>query len=196
MNITRRGLLGAAAGGAALATAGCAAIKLAPAGTYRAASAFEVTLARPWSDMTGMLMPKVKGLHFLTMDGPALNQLYLAQIEPGASLFKDTDRDTPDVVYRADMGDTEMVEFVIDSLAMKYQEPTSANLRPQAFAGAAGVRFDVTMRTSTGLDMSGSGLVAKARDNLNVMLFLAPTEHYYGAFASEVESIFASARPT
>jgi hypothetical protein len=194
MKVTRRGLFAAAAGGALL-TAGCATITLAEAGSYRAAGAFDVTLARNWSDMTGMLVPRPKGVHLLTRDGPALNQLYLASIEPGAPLFRQADRDTPQVVYRADMGDTELVEFVIDSLAMTYQQPEAAALRPQQLGGAPGVRFDITMRTSSGLDMSGAALVAKgAGDKLNALIFLAPSEHYYGAFAQEIDAIFASAR--
>ncbi len=191
MNLTRRGLFAAAAGGALLA--GCATVTLAPAGAYKAERAFTVTLARPWSDMTGMLMPRPPGVRLLTMDGPALNQLYLASIAPGASLFRHADRDTPAVTYRADMGDTELVEFVIDSLAVTYQDPQAAALRPQALAGAPGIRFDIGARTQAGLNMSGTGLVARAGDKLNLIVFLAPSEHYFGAFQPEVESIIASA---
>lgn len=191
MNITRRGLFAAAAGSALLA--GCATVTLAPTGAYKTANAFNVTLARPWSDMTGMLMPRPVGVRLLTMDGPALNQLYLASLAPGAPLFRPADRDTPVVTYRADMSDTELVEFVIDSLAVAYQDPQSTGLRPQMLAGASGVRFDIAARTSAGLNMSGTALVARAGDKLNLMLFLAPSEHYYSAFAGEVEAIFASA---
>lgn len=196
MKITRRALFVGAVGGAAL-VAGCVpTIKLAAQGDYRAANAFVVTLQRPWSDATPVLMPRIEGLHFLTMDGPALNQLYLASIASGAPLFrKTTDRDTPTVNYRADMNDSEAVEFVIDSLALTYQEPQATALRPQTLAGAPGVRFDVAMRTNEGLNMSGAGLAARVGDKLNLMLFLAPSEHYYGAYTNEIEAIFASARP-
>jgi hypothetical protein len=193
MNITRRGLIAAAAGGALLA--GCASVTLAPAGAYRTERAFTVTLQQPWSDITSLLTPRPEGVRLLTRDGPALNQLYLAAIEPGASLVRHADRDTPVVTYRADMGDTELVEFVIDSLAATYQDPESSALRPQIFAGAPGIRFEISTRTQAGLNISGTALVARAGDRLNLMLFLAPSEHYYGAFAQEVEAVFASARP-
>jgi hypothetical protein len=91
------------------------------------------------------------------------------------------------------MGDSELVEFVIDSLANTLQEPQSTALRPQTFAGAPGVRFDISGRTEGGLNMTGTALVARAGEKLNLMIFLAPSEHYYGAFATEVEAIFASA---
>jgi len=193
MNITRRGLMAAAAGGALLA-AGCASVTLAPAGAYTAERAFAVTLQQSWSDITALLTPRPPGVRLLTRDGPALNQLYLASIEPGASLFRHADRDTPVVTYRADMGDTELVEFVIDSLAVTYQDPEASALRPQALAGAPGVRFDISARTQAGLDMSGAALVARSGDKLNLMIFLAPSEHYFPAYAQEVDAIFASAR--
>ena len=191
MTLTRRGLIAAMAGSVLLA--GCATVKLAPAGVYKTERAFAVTLRRPWSDMTGMLAPRPPGVHLLTMDGPALNQLYLASLDPGASLFRHADRDTPAVTYRADMSDTELVEFVIDSLAVTYHEPQSTALRPQSLAGAAGVRFDISANTPAGLNMSGTALAARARDKLNLMIFLAPAEHYYGAFAQEIEAIITSA---
>jgi hypothetical protein len=191
MNITRRKLFAVIAGSALLA--GCATITLAPAGAYDTESAFNVTLTRPWSDMTGALMPRPPGVRLLTMDGPALNQLYLASLAPGGVLFRHADRDTPSVIYRADMGDTELVEFVVDSLANTFQEPQSSGLRPQSLAGTPGVRFDIGMRTQGGLNMTATGIVARAGDKLSVLLFIAPSEHYYGAFSSEVEAIFASA---
>jgi hypothetical protein len=191
MSISRRGLIVGLAGSAALA--GCAGVKLVEAGEYRAGRAFGVTLNRPWSDMSAMLLPRPEGVQLLTIDGPALNQLYLAVIQPGGSFVRPADEDTPRPLYRADMGDTEMVEFVIDSLAVNYQEPQSAALRPQQLAGAPGVRFDIAARTQAGLNMSGTALVARSGDNLNMLMFLAPSEHYYRAFQTDVDAIFASA---
>ena len=150
MNITRRGLVAAAAGGALLA--GCATVTLAPAGVYKTERAFTVALQRPWSDMTAMLTPRPAGVHLLTMDGPALNQLYLASIAPGGPLFRHADRDTPTVTYRADMSDTELVEFVIDSLALAYQDPQSTALRPQTLAGAPGLSLLAKRDWAAGTD--------------------------------------------
>lgn len=193
MSMTRRGLLAAAAGAALVS--GCASISLARAGSYKVGNAFAVTLTRPWSDITATLMPRPPGVRLLTMDGRLLNELVLASLEPGASLVRHADRDTPTVIYRADMSDTELVEFVVDSIAGTYQEPQSAALRPQSLAGAPGVRFDIRARTQAGLNMQGTALVARAGDKLNLIVFMAPAEHYYGAFAQEVEAIVASAVP-
>jgi len=193
MNMTRRGLLAAAA---ASALAGCASIPTVRAGSYQARGAnFAVSLSRPWSDLTAFA-GTARGVRVLSIDGVALNGLYLATIEPEGSFVRVMDRDTPRPTYRADMSETELVEFVIDSLAtMNYQAPEPAALRPQTLAGAPGVRFDITARTEAGLNMSGTALVARAGENLNILLFLAPSEHYYGAFAREIDAVFASATP-
>ncbi|OQW59761.1 MAG: hypothetical protein A4S17_02375 [Proteobacteria bacterium HN_bin10] len=195
MNTTRRGAIAAMAGGAL--AAGCVSIPLVKAGSYQArGTSFAVTLARPWSDVTNVLVIVPRGVRVLTIDGVGLNQLYLASIAPDASLIRVADRDTPRPTYRTDMGDTELVEFVIDSLATAgLQDPSSSGLRPQPLAGAPGVRFDISARTAAGLNMSGAALAARAANNsLHLLLFLAPSEHYYGAFAQEVDAIFASAR--
>ena len=57
------------------------------------------------------------------------------------------------------------------------------------------MRFDLTTRTQPGLEITGSGLVARNGDTLNLLLFLAPSEHYFGAYAAEIEAIMASATP-
>lgn len=193
MSISRRGLLLGLASSAVLA--GCASVKLIEPGDYRAGNAFAVSLHRPWSDISATLTPRPAGVQLLTIDGPALNQLYLAVIQPGGSFIRPVDNDTPRPLYRTDMGDTELVEFVIDSLAVNYQEPRSTELRPQTLAGVPGVRFDIAARTQGGLNMSGTALVARAGDRLHMLLFLAPSEHYYGAYQEQVDAIFASARP-
>jgi hypothetical protein len=194
MNTTRRGLLAVAAGGAL--AAGCASIPLVRAGEYHVrGNGFAVTLARPWSDLTTVSF-QPPGVRVLSIDGLALNRLFIATIAPNAALVRVADRDTPRPTYRTDMGDTELVEFVIDTLAtLNYQEPESRALRPQTLAGAPGVRFDISTRTEAGLNVSGTALVARAGDNLHLLMFLAPSEHYYAAFAQEIDAVFASATP-
>ena len=191
--ITRRGALwGIAASGAALS--GCATATLVPQGAYTANNAFSVTLQRPWSDVTNYLLPRPPGVRLLSVDGPLLNRLYLATIEPGASLVRPRDRDTPRPTYRADMGDTEITEFITDCIAVEFQSPEASALRPQNFGSAPGVRFDIATRTEAGLDIAGTALAARApNDKLNLMLYLAPREHYYARLLPDVEAAFASA---
>jgi hypothetical protein len=187
---TRRGVLAAALGGAV--AAGCASSGQV-SGTYLRAGSFNVTFARPWSDITFMLPNRPPNLRMLSVDGPLLNRLYLGDLLQGESLFRPRDRDTPRPTYRTDMSDTEMVEFVIDCVAVEYQAPEASALRPQTLAGQPGVRFDFATRTAEGLNMSGTAVVARTGDRMNLMIFLAPSEHYYGAMLAEVEALMASA---
>jgi hypothetical protein len=188
---TRRGVLAAALGGAI--AAGCATGAGQVTGAYMRAGSFNVTFARPWSDITFMLPNRPPNVRMLSVDGPLLNRLYLGDLLEGESLFRPRDRDTPRPTYRGDMSDTEMVEFVIDCVAVEYQGPEASALRPQTLAGQPGVRFDFSTRTAEGLDMSGTALVARANNRMNLMIFLAPSEHYYGAMLAEVEALMASA---
>lgn len=191
MNFSRRSVVAAAIGGAF--ASGCATASLAQ-GSYKAGSAFTVTLARPWSDLSAMLLPRPPGVHMLSIDGPLLNRLYLAGLAAGQSLVRPTDRDTPRPTFRADMSDGELVEFVTDCVAaLEFQAPEASALRPQNFGASPGVRFNLSTRTAEGLEISGTALVARAGDKLNVMLFLAPSEHYYASLLADVEFVFASA---
>jgi hypothetical protein len=190
MKATRRSVLAAALGGAV--AAGCATGGL-RSGAYTNVGTFNITLPREWSDITFMLPNRPRNMRLLSIDGPLLNRLYLASLEPGESLLRPRDRDTPRPTFRADMSDTELVEFVTDCVAVEYQSPQAGALRPQTFAGQPGVRFDLTAQTAEGLNISGTSLVARANGRLHMLLFLAPSEHYYGAMLPEIETIFAGA---
>jgi hypothetical protein len=108
-------------------------------------------------------------------------------------LLRPRDRDTPRPTYRDDMGDSEIVEFVIDCIAQEYQGPEASAMRPQTFGAAPGVRFDISTRTAEGLEIAGTALAARVGTRLSLMLFLAPREHYYAALLPEVETLFAGA---
>ena len=194
MNLSRRALL---AGALAATAAGCATGGLVEPGVYDKTPGTTVTLRRAWSDLTFALPNRPRNVRMLSVDGPLLNQLFIASLNEGESLVRPFDRDTPRPVYRADMSDTETVEFVVDCLAaMQYEAPESSALRPQNFGAHPGVRFDIATRTAEGLNISGTALVARVGGKLRVLLFLAPSEHYYGALLPDIEAAFASAQAT
>ncbi len=191
MSIGRRAFV---FGALALGATGCATGALVEPGVYNKASGLNVTLGRQWSDLTFMLPNRPPNVRMLSIDGPLLNRLFVASLAPGESLVRPVDRDTPRPTYRADMSDTEAVEFVIDCLAaMQLEAPEANALRPQSMGAAPGVRFDIATRTAEGLNIAGTALVARTGDKLRVLVFIAPSEHYYGALLPEVEQILASA---
>jgi len=131
----------------------------------------------------------------LSIDGPLLSRLYLTEgLAPGDALVQSTVKERPTPTYRADVSPTEVMEFVADSVsALGYAKVETSNPRPARFAGADAVRFDIACRTKDGLDVSGAALTAQRQGKLYLVLFLAPSEHYYGDVLAEVEAIMNSA---
>jgi hypothetical protein len=156
-----------------------------------------VTLGRMWSDVSAVTPVRSKRVRVLSIDGAQLNTLILTDgLAPGDQIFRPASREQPTPTVRAGMSATERMEFVVDNVAvMGYQRVESAKPRPAKFGEAPALRFDLTAATSAGLEIQGSALVAESGGKLYVILYLAPTEHYYQAGLPEIEAIMASARP-
>jgi hypothetical protein len=186
-------------GGAALLAlllAGCETVSDAPAGAYKVGTAYQVTLNGEWSDISAIMTGRPANVHLLSIDGPLLDRLYLSEgLKPGDFLVKPEAKDKPTPTYRAGMTPTELVEFVSDSVAaLNYERVETSSLGPATFAGSDGLRFDITAKTRQGLDMSGVATVSEKGGALYVMLYLAPTEHYYRLHLGDAQAIMASAR--
>lgn len=174
----------------------CATVTLAPAGPY-AVGGQSVTLGRSWSDISILLPGRPKNVRLLTIDGPLLNRLYIVDgLADGRALASPAGKDPPTPRWRSDLSSGEQVEFVADSVAaMGYQRVETKDLRPARVGGVDGLRFSIAAKTAGGLDISGVAQVAESGGRLFLILFLAPTEHYFGAQEAEVEGIMSSARP-
>lgn len=172
----------------------CAAIKAVPAGPY-ASGGNQITVGRTWTDM-GRLFDASKGVRMLSIDGPQLNRLFVIDgLRAGEFIIRPASKERPTPTWKAGLTPTEQVEFLADSLAaMQYHRVETDNLRPVKVGDRSGVRFDITAQTVDGLNISGIAQLVEAGDRLYVLLYLAPTEHYFDATRAEVESIMASAR--
>ena len=179
----------------ALALAGCVSVTEAPVGAYAVGTDYSVKLGHAWSDVSQIMTGRPKKVHLLSMDGPALNRLYLSEgLSPGDFLVMPAVKEHPTPTYKAEMSPTEEVEFVADSVsALDYQRVETSGLRPGKFGQNDALRFDIAAKTKEGLDMGGTALVAEKAGKLYVMLYLAPVEHYYAATLPEVERVFGSA---
>ncbi len=62
---------------------------------------------------------------------------------------------------------------------------------PAAFGPLSGFRFDLQFTTDA-LEMRGIALAARHNDRLDVMLFSAPDEYYFGKYSPVVEQLFSS----
>jgi len=188
-------LRNAAAAAALLALAACATVTSAPAGPY-AAGGHQVTLGRQWSDMSAVIPGRPKNVRILSIDGPLLNRLYIADgLRSGEFLVKPMAKERPTPVWRSGMSPNEQVEFIADSVAaLDYQRVETSGLRPAKVGAVDGMRLDISAKTAEGLEISGLAQVVESGDRLYLILFLAPGEHYFAASKAEVEAIMASAK--
>jgi hypothetical protein len=174
----------------------CVSITAVPAGPY-ASGAHTVTLGRMWGDASAFAgAPKT--VRMLTIDGWQLNRLYVIDgLKSGDFFVRPASKEKPTPTFKAGMTPLEQVELVAESIAaMGYQRVETDGLRPAKIGGADGLRADISAKTPDGLDISGIAQLVEVQDRLYVLLYLAPTEHYFEATRAEVESIMASARVT
>lgn len=151
-------------------------------GPYKAGTG-TYTLDRSWNDVTQVTMQH-KGIHLLTLDGPALNSLYLSEgIKAGQAIARpESRREKTTPVWRSDMGVLEQVEFVKDSVeAYGYERVEIISPRPVTVSGHRGVRFEMDARTVAGLQIKGIGQVVTKDGQAFVAVYMAPVEHFYPA---------------
>lgn len=189
-----RKLRAAVALAALVSLSACAGLKAVPAGPY-ASGGNQITVGRTWTDM-GRLFDASKGVRLLSIDGPQLNRLFVIDgLKPGEFIIRPVTKEQPTPTWKTGLSPSEQVEFLADSLsAMQYYRVETGGLRPVKVGDRSGVRFDITAQTVDGLDVSGIAQLVEAGDRLYILLYLAPTEHYFNATKAEVEGIMASAR--
>lgn len=183
--------------GMALLVASCApSLKAVPAGSnYAVNNSFQVKLDQAWAEFPSSLT-RLNGGKLLTVDGGALNELQLVGgLEDGEPMIKDISKERPAPVYRAEMNDNELAEFIVDSLTyLGLVNVQSQLLRPAKFGAKDGLRFDITATKTKGLILSGKVLLAKSDDELNIIVFMAPQEHYFAQLAPQIENMMRTAQ--
>lgn len=134
-----------------------------------------------------------------TIDGFGLNELhFLLGKKPGDRLFNvrgDAAKDFPSV--KKGMLANDAMELVVNSLTrLGNNQVRSSNLAPATFGQPnAGFRFDLTYVNADGLEMRGVALGAQRNDTVDVLLFIAPNEHYFGRLKETVDRLFQSVQP-
>jgi hypothetical protein len=153
-----------------------------------------LVLGRQWSDVSAIMPLRAKNVRILTIDGPLLNRLYLAEgLGAGEGLLKAASKEQPAPTFQAKMSPNELVEFVSESVAsMGYQRVSTKKLRPAKVGRTVAYRFDLEAQTESGLQLQGTAQVAVVEGKLYVVLYVAPAEHYFAATLPEVEGVMAS----
>ncbi len=162
-------------------------------GVYTADNATSVTLSEAWSKYPANMNVATKG-EVLTKDGPPLNRLHFIQMSEGEALLKTPKKvpeDTP--VFTVGMSEIDIVDMVTNSLLkISYSVMEAENIRPVTIDGQEGLRFDLTGKWENGLNVSGDVVAVPKGEKLNLVMFIAPTMHYYPTSETEVEAIIAS----
>jgi hypothetical protein len=89
---------------------------------------------------------------------------------------------------------SDVADFVLASLAqVGTNDADFSNLRPAAFGGLSGFRFDITFFSSDGLAYRGLACGAiDAEKILHLLLYIGTDAVYFDAHREAVENIFRS----
>jgi len=172
---------------------GCADARLVEPGVASVSGGIVVDTPIAWSRFA---FPRYE---IWTVDGVPLNRLYIVpSVKNGEHVFLErrVNAKHPDApAFRAGMRAEEIRDIVLDALtetgAVDIQ---SEGLRPARFGAIDGLRFEFSASTAAGLNYRGMVLAAAHGDELTFLLWMAPSEYYYGRDAASVAHILDSAR--
>lgn len=139
-----------------------------------------------------------KGAQTWTQDGLALNRLILIPgVADGETLLVDKKNTAALPAFRKDMLPNE-IEELVESTLVKYlgegnATVSTANLRPQAFAGERGVMFDISAKLSDSPDYKGTIGAFIADEKLYTIWYIAADPHYYDKHSAAADAIIKSA---
>lgn len=131
-----------------------------------------------------------------TVDGLALNSLiFFSDIKSGEPLMELPNTDKKDTrSYSSTMLPDEVAELVGYYLTHTgSRELKLGPMQPVHLGSQQGFRFDATYVTDGGLKMKAMAIFAQPNGKLDLMLFYAPEEYYYGHLAGPVEHLFETA---
>lgn len=176
-----------------LAVLGCGQITLVEATRQRIGDAYSVDAQRAWNRLPA------DDAEVWTADGPGLQSLrFYADLVEGERLFTPRGGGADDETfptYRSDMAITEIMEFVVDSLARSGANGVEGRgLRPAAFGAAPGFRFELSFASASGLRYTGVAIGAVVDGRLHLILYSGTETHYFPKYRDDVERLFASVR--
>jgi hypothetical protein len=173
----------------ALALAGCATLELVPAD--KAASVgngISVMPQRSWNKIA-------KNPDTWTTQGPQIDRVrFFAGIKPGHALMEIPGMKPEQVgLFDAKMLPNDIQDLVVATLQKEGDKTIQAgNLAPCNFGAGKGFCFDLTFVSPADLEMKGLAMARKQSDRLDLILFQAPAEYYFGQMSPDVQKVFAS----
>jgi hypothetical protein len=134
-----------------------------------------------------------------TIDGELLNLLYLVHtVKDGDYIFlgqRESKRRPDAPYYHKGMREDELRDLVADGLLNAgFVGVSPSNLRPATFGGRPGLRFDVDLQTSEGLQYQGLVAMFEHDKGLALAIFIAPREYYFPRDGAKVSRMFDTLR--
>lgn len=134
-----------------------------------------------------------------TIDGTPLNQLTIIdRVRDGEHVFLQARerRTRPDGAwFRTGMRPDEVRDVVLDALRGNgWADVEPSGLRPQRFGAVAGLRFEFRLSNQRGLHYRGMAAAAERGGRLTLLVWMAPSEHYFDRDQAAVAAMFDSLR--
>ncbi|ESQ80623.1 hypothetical protein [Asticcacaulis sp. YBE204] len=178
----------------------CGGPTLAPKGALTVGTGYSVHLSRDWSDVSNLYYLRAKKVKVLSIDAPGLNRLFVSEGLSAAdplmvSPTKGDNKNAPAPRGKANMSFQEQIEFVTTSLStLEYQKIETSAPKPVDLNGTRAVRFELTAKTSEGLNVKGVAQAASKGGLGYYIVYIAPAEHYYDASLKDAISTMDSAK--
>lgn len=157
-------------------------------GNYVVAATYSIEPQKTWT----FLGAKGK-TELWTMDGPGLQSLrFVKGLADGDNLLEEKKGLTLPK-FRSRMNESEIMEFVVDSMeATALSRVKAIRLRPARFGSQPGFRFDLEFLTSNGLEMEGRVIGAVIDKKLHLIMYYGTRRVYFPKHLHDVEKLFAS----
>ena len=171
---------------------GCVSMSAVPANApFQAEAAFAVKPTSSWTRMPNA-MNRTTG-SALTKDGVPLGAVYLLTVKNDKSMIDSAGKSKN--LPRFTQGSTplEDIDFLKASMSlMGFSDVNALNVRAEDIDGQSGTRLELEAKYPNGLNMRGDAALVETDDGLNVVLFVAPIDHYYSKYEADAKVIISS----
>ena len=134
-------------------------------------------------------------IHYWTRNGSGLDELaFYTGVKNGEPLFPVSGMAKKDLpAFGSRMTPNDVADLTASALSVKYKHNArSGNLHPCPFGPVTGFCFDLFLANEEGLEMRGRAIGRLQNGVLDLLVFTAPADYYFGEVAPAVEQIFGS----
>jgi hypothetical protein len=175
--------------GLVLLLSGCSTYTLVEPGQVAICDLYSVKPGIQWSQVD-------KGdVRLWTVNGAELESIrFISGIREGVPIM-DISNEKHETSFRSDMSETELVDAVVDAFSLSgAQQVKARNLRPAAFGGMDGFRFELGFMNEDGLKKEGVVVGTIVDEALYLIVYTGAKIHYFPKYSGEFEALVESIR--